>query len=311
MCIIDVTEANFEAIIQRIPVPVILDVWADWCEPCKQLTPKLEALAKKHQGRILLAKLNADVHQELAVELQVRNLPSVFGIFNGKLVDRFVGSVTDEQLTKFVDKMLALSPVPAAPEEPTGPEAELGEADDLLREGKGLDAGKIYKRVYEQLNQEADPPKHLQARCLAGLARCALATGHAEEAEQLVLLLKKRHEAELKAVPEVSSAVAFVEMALKAPKDDGGSAEETLAKLQEAVKKEPASLEARHELALKLFQLQRFEEAINEALEILKRDKTWNDGAARQLLLQIFDALGPGNQLAKQGRSRMTNYLFL
>jgi thioredoxin-like negative regulator of GroEL len=83
-----------------------------------------------------------------------------------------------------------------------------------------------------------------------------------------VLLLKKRHEAELKAVPEVSSAVAFVEMALKAPKDDGGSAEETLAKLQEAVKKEPASLEARHELALKLFQLQRFEEAINEALEV-------------------------------------------
>lgn len=180
--------------------------------------PPCDKQVAKYQGRLILAKLNADKYQEVAMSLQVRSLPSVFGIHEGKLVDRFVGMPSEQMLAAFMERLLSLSPPGgAAQQQPqadaaagggdpaeAGPEVVLAEADALAaQDGKAQEAGALYKKVYEELSREETPPKYLQARCLAGLGKCALAGGHAAEAGQIVGMLKKQHEAEIKTIPEV------------------------------------------------------------------------------------------------------------
>ena len=237
----------------------------------------LEAIVGKHPGKLILAKLDVDKYQELAMQLNVSNLPSVFGLFQGKLDDRFVGMPTEPILASFLEKLLSLAGpctdaateanAPAAEE--GSPEADLATADDLLAANQAKDAGALYKKVYEDLSKDASPPAYLQARCLAGLAKCALASGASAEAAQILDLLKKQHKAEMDSMPEVASTVSFVEVALQAPQDEAGvSAEETIKKLREQIKADAADLEARHKLALKYFQLQRFEAALEESLQV-------------------------------------------
>lgn len=220
-----------------------------------------------------------DKHQELAAQLNVASLPSVFGLVGGKLVDRFVGMPTEAVLAGFLDKMISASP--AVPPPPPGPsptegvEGELAVADELLKTAgdkqAATEAGAIYKRVYEELSKDETPPPYLQARALAGLAKCALASGAAGEATQLLQLIKTKHKAEMESVPEVAAVVSFVEVALQAPvEEEGVSADDTIKALQAQVQTNPADLEARHKLALKYFQLQRFEAAMNECLEVRK-----------------------------------------
>jgi len=316
--VIEVDVKNFVALLNS-PVPVILDCYATWCDPCKKLTPVLERIVGKYPGRIILGKLDVDKHPEMAAQLNVSSLPAVFGLCEGKLVDRFVGMPTEPILAGFLDKMLSIIP-PAGAEEGAGgapsvaerQEADLALADDLMKgendggkdeKDKATEAGALYKIVYEELAAEETPAPYLQARCLAGLARCALMGGAAEEAKQIVQMLRTKHKAEMESMPvsererrregereekkcaihsdtqmlthshthqqEVAAAVSFVEVALQAPPEEGGaSAVDTLQKLQQAVAMTPTDMEARHQLALKSFQLQRFEAAMNECLEV-------------------------------------------
>lgn len=214
--IIEVDAKNFVALLNS-PVPVILDCYATWCDPCKKLTPVLEKIVGKYPGRVILGKLDVDKHPELAAQLNVSSLPAVFGLCEGKLVDRFVGMPTEPILAGFLDKMLSIIP-PVGAEEGVGgapsvaerQEADLATADGLMKgensggkeeKDKATKAGALYKQVYEELAAEETPAPYLQARCLAGLARCALMGGAAEEAKQIVQILRTKHKAEMESMP--------------------------------------------------------------------------------------------------------------
>ena len=214
--VIEVDVKNFVALLNS-PVPVILDCYATWCDPCKKLTPVLERIVGKYPGRIILGKLDVDKHPELAAQLNVSSLPAVFGLCEGKLVDRFVGMPTEPILAGFLDKMLSIIP-PVGAEEGAGgapsaaerQEANLAMADELMKgendggkdeKDKATEAGALYKKVYEELAAEETPAPYLQARCLAGLARCALMGGAAEEAKQIVLMLRTKHKAGMESMP--------------------------------------------------------------------------------------------------------------
>lgn len=212
--VIEVDVKNFVALLKS-PVPVILDCYASWCDPCKKLTPVLERIVGKYPGRLILAKLDVDNHQELAAQLNVSSLPAVFGLCEGKLVDRFVGMPTEPVLAGFLDKMLSIVPISSGQEGKGEPspaekqEAVLKRADALLTEGTkeggsgetATEAGALYRQVYEELGKEDTPATYLQARCLAGLARCALGGGAREEAKELVGMLKRQHKADMETMP--------------------------------------------------------------------------------------------------------------
>lgn len=214
--IIEVDVKNFVALLNS-PVPVILDCYATWCDPCKKLTPVLEKIVGKYPDRVILGKLDVDKHPELAAQLKVSSLPAVFGLCEGKLVDRFVGMPTEPILAGFLDKMLSIIPpagtdegVDGAPSVAERQEADLAMADSLMKgennggkeeKDKATKAGALYKQVYEELAAEETPAPYLQARCLAGLARCALMGGAAEEARQIVQLLRTKHKAEMESIP--------------------------------------------------------------------------------------------------------------
>lgn len=265
-------------------VPVIVDFWAPWCEPCKQLTPALEKLVTQAGGIVKLVKINVDENQQLAAQLQVQSVPSVFGFKHGQPVDAFAGAQPESQLKAFIKRLTGDAKAPI--------EQALEQAKELLDAGQADQASGIYTQILGQ--DEANGP------ALAGLIRCFLAVGELDHAKDLINGLEEA----AKNDADVQAAISALELA-EAGSNSGDDAE-FRAKLAD----NENDHQARFDLALSLYGAGQAEEALNELLEIVKRDRKWNDEAARNQMLKIYEALGAGDPVTMDSRRALSTVLF-
>jgi putative thioredoxin len=274
---VDVIEASMQ-------VPVIVDFWAPWCGPCKQLGPMLEKLVRQAGGRVRLAKINIDENQNLAAQLRIQSVPTVYAFHQGQAVDGFVGAQPESKLRAFIDKLTSGAQAPA---------------EEMLDVGQqALDAGDAETAASAFSSALAEDPGNPKA--VAGLIRSLIALGDVAGARKQVNQLPP----EIVAKPDVAAAITAVDLAEQS-RETGDIAE-----LRERVAANPEDRQARFDLALALFGNGRAEAAIDELLQLVRLDRDWNEQAARNQLVKIFDALGPTNPLTTSSRRRLSSILF-
>ena len=266
-------------------VPVIVDFWAPWCGPCKTLTPLLERLVRQAGGRVRLVKIDIDKNQELAAQLRIQSVPTVYAFVGGRPADAFVGAQPESKVRAFVDRLTrgAGSPI----------EEGLELANEALASGDAAAAADMFGQVLRQ------DPRHPKA--LAGAIRARLAGGDVKGARSLV----KGIPADLAGNSDIASAVSAVDLMEQSRQSAGD-----VTQLRRRVQAAPADHQARFDLATALFAKGLAEQAVDELLAIARDDRKWNDEAARKQLVRIFDALGPAHPLTLAGRRRLSSLLF-
>jgi putative thioredoxin len=281
----DVLDASME-------VPVIVDFWAPWCGPCKQLTPLLEKAVTDAKGKVRLVKVNIDENPEIAQQLRIQSIPTVYAFRNGQPVDGFMGAIPESQVKQFIQGLTAGgAPGPAEAE---GPDIEgaLSMAAQALASHDVSTAAQIFGEI---LQEEPGHPK-----AVAGLARCYLESGNLERAKQTLGLVRPDGQSD-EAIRAVEAELALKEKAANA--GDVGP-------LKARIAADPADLEARLQLATVLDAKGDRDGAIDELLEIIKRDRKWNEEAAKKQLLTLFEAMGPMDARTIQARRRLSSILF-
>jgi len=268
--------------------PVLIDFWAEWCGPCRQLTPILEKAVRNAKGRVKLVKMNIDQHPAIPGQMGIQSIPAVIAFVNGQPADGFMGAVPESQVNAFIDKLT--KGVPAAGE-PNIAEI-LAEAEAVLAEGDAAGAAQIYADIlgFDATNIAA----------LAGLAKCHLTTGAIEQAKQTLAMVpeSKRNDAGVKAV---QAAIELAEQAKSVgPVGD----------LEQKVAANPLDHQARFDLATALNAQGKRSEATAQLLEIVRRDRKWNDDGARKQLVQFFEAWGGADEATVEGRKRLSTILF-
>jgi putative thioredoxin len=265
--------------------PVLVDFWAPWCGPCKQLTPILEKAVKAAKGKVKLVKMNIDEHPAIPGQMGIQSIPAVIAFSNGQPVDGFMGALPESQVIAFLERLTKEKIVSAD-------KNLLEAADAALVEGNPAAAAEVYAQL---LSQDAG-----NVHALAGLARCYVETGALEQAKQTLALVP---EAKQNQAP-VAAARAALEVAEQA-KSVG-----PLAELEEKVLANPLDHQARFDLATALNAKGRRAEAAEHLLAIVKKDRKWNDDAARKQLVQLFEAWGFADPAAVEGRKRLSSILF-
>ena len=274
---LDVIEASMQ-------VPVIVDFWAPWCGPCKQLGPALEKAVKQAGGLVRMVKVNVDENQELASQLRVQSIPAVFAFKEGRPVDGFSGALPDSQIKTFIERLLGDARPPL--------EQALIAAKEMLDAGSGEEALAIYRQV------QTEVPDNETA--IAGVIRSFLALGDQQSITELLQSLP----AEMKSRSEIAAAISAVEL------DQAAKSAGDTEPLRNKVAADPKNPEARFDLAMALFAASQHEAAIDEFLEIIRLNRNWNEEAGRVQLLKVFDTLGPTHELTVSGRKRLSAILF-
>ena len=266
-------------------VPVLVDFWAPWCGPCRQLTPILEKAVTAAGGAVKLVKMNIDEHPTIAGQLGVQSIPAVFAFKAGRPVDGFMGALPESQIRSFIERLA----------------------------GKGVFAGSVLEAAQEALDsgdinaaaegfaaalaQDSDNPD-----AVAGLARCYIATGDLKRAEQTIALVP--------AAKQNAGAIASAKSALELARKGANGGKADVKGLTAAVDKDPSNYQARLDLALALNSKGDKEGAMEQLLEAIRRDRTWNEEAARKQLVEFFNAWGPTHPLSVKGRQRLSALLF-
>jgi putative thioredoxin len=288
----DVTAASFmtDVIEASREVPVIVDLWAPWCGPCRQLGPAIEKVVREAKGKLRLAKVNIDENPQIAQQFRVQSIPAVFAIADGRVVDGFVGALPESQVKTFAERLL--SGHGGEDEEA----AQIAEAIEQAR--KLLEAGDVgtASAIFDQVHQHA--PDNLAA--IGGLARAKIMSGALDEAKALLDQVPQDKSSDT----EIAAARSALELAEAASKS--GPLDELKAKVDAS----PKDHAARLEFANALYAAGRQEESIEQLLDLIRRDRKWNDEAARKQLVKLFEALGPTHPLVASGRRRLSSLLF-
>ena len=282
----DVNEAQFmtEVIDRSMTVPVVVDFWAPWCGPCKTLGPQLEAAVTAAKGKVAMAKVNVDENPGISGQLRIQSIPTVYAFWQGKPVDGFQGAISGSEVKAFVDKLAGLAG-------DGGLADAIQAAEDMLAEGAAADAAETFAAILEE---EPD-----NAKAYGGLVRSHLAIGNLDQAEGLLSAAPEK----IARSQEVETARAQLGLARQAV--NAGP----LDQLQAKVAADPADMQARFDLALAQHAAGQVEAAIDALLDIMRRDRDWNEGAAKAQLLTIFEALKPNDPVVLKGRRKLASIL--
>jgi putative thioredoxin len=265
--------------------PVLIDFWAPWCGPCKQLTPILEKSVRAAKGKVKLAKMNIDDHPAIPGQMGIQSIPAVIAFVNGQPADGFMGALPESQVNAFIER-LTKGAVAGETKD------LLKEADDALAAGDAQTAAQIYSEV---LAEDKD-----NVTALAGLARCYLAANQAEKAKQILSQVPeaKRNDATYAAA---KAALDVIEQAASVG---------PVGELENTVKQNPLDHQARFDLAVALNAAGKRQDAVDHLVEIVRKDRKWNDDGARKQLVQFFEAWGPTDEATVAGRKRLSSILF-
>ena len=287
----DTTEANFmtDVVQASQDVPIIVDFWAPWCGPCKTLGPMLEDAVRAAKGAVKMVKVNVDEAQMIAGQLQIQSIPTVYAFHKGQPVDGFQGAQPQSEIKAFVDRV-ARQGGGSAPGDELADAVEAAEA--MLEEGAVTDAAQTFAAI---LGEE---PNHPGA--YAGLVKAHIALGELDKAEAIL----NGAPAEISTSAELEAAHAQIELARQA---EGAG---PVGELQAAVDANPDDLQARFDLALALSANGKQGEAVDQLLELFRRDREWNESAAKTQLFTIFDALKPNDPIVLNGRRKLSSMIF-
>lgn len=287
----DSTEATFMADVIEASqtTPVIVDFWAPWCGPCKTLGPQLEDAVRAAKGAVKMVKVNVDEAQALAGQLQIQSIPTVYAFHKGQPVDGFQGAVPQSELKAFVDRVVKAG----GGEAPSDTLADaVAAAEDMLTEGAALDAAQTFAAILGE-----DP---LHAPAYGGLVRAHIAAGDLDQAEAVL----NGAPIEISKSPELDAAHAQLDLARQAA--NAGPVTE----LQAAVEADADDHQARFDLAKALYASGDAEGAVTHLLDLFRRDREWNDAAAKTQLFTIFEALGAKDPVALNGRRKLSSMIF-
>jgi putative thioredoxin len=277
----DVVEASKER-------PVIVDFWAPWCGPCKTLGPQLEEAVKAANGAVTMAKVNVDENQAIAGQMQVQSIPSVFAFANGQPVDGFQGAVSASEIKAFVDRVVATN----GGEVESGLDSAVASAEQMIDDGDFEAAIETFSAILEE---DAN-----NIKSYIGLIKCHIAVGDLDQAEAIL----NGTPLEISQSPEIEPVHAQIELAKQAR--DAGPINELALRIE----KNPDDNDARFKLAQALYGAGQVEDAVDQLLELFKRDRDWNNGAAKAQLFIIFEALEPNNAIVLNGRRKLSSLIF-
>ncbi|TRD19844.1 thioredoxin [Palleronia caenipelagi] len=286
----DTTEATFMADVVEASqtVPVIVDFWATWCGPCKTLGPMLEDAVRAAKGAVKMVKVDVDQNQQIAAQLRIQSIPTVYAFWQGQPIDGFQGAVPGSEIKAFVERI-----VEASGGQADGGLAEaVAMAEEMLEQGAAADAAQTFAAIL------AEDPANTAAH--GGLVRAHIATGDLDHAEAILNGI----DAQLSHAAEIEAAAAQLQLARQA--QEAGPVDE----LRAQVEANPDDLQARLDFAKALHGAGQTEEAVDQLLELFRRDREWNDGAARAQLMTIFDALPPTDPVMLKGRRRLSSMIF-
>lgn len=287
----DTSEATFMADVVEASqtVPVIVDFWAPWCGPCKTLGPMLEDAVRAAKGAVKMVKINVDEAQQIAGQLQIQSIPTVYAFFKGQPVDGFQGALPQSEIKAFIDRVIKAGGGSAPGEELS---EAVAAADDMLAEGAAQDALDTFAAIL------GEDPNH--AGAYGGMVRAYIALDQLDQAEAHL----NGAPIEISKAPELEAAHAQLQLARQAA--DAGP----VAELQAAVDANPDDMQARFDLAQALYAHGDTQAAVDQLLTLFGKDREWNDGAAKTQLFTIFEALKPNDPIALNGRRKLSSMIF-
>ena len=280
----DTNNFSKDVIDQSTKIPVVVDFWAPWCGPCKQLSPTLDKLAREYGGKIQLVKINVDENQELATQMRVQSIPMVVAFKDGQPVDGFAGALPESQLRQFFEKLTGSEGSPI--------EQALEKASMMVANGDTQNAAEIYSQILAQ-----DP---INAASHAGVAKCLIEAEGIEKAQAYL----KGLDADILNKEEVKRVLAAIDL------EHASTDTEETDSLRQKLATSPDDPQLRYDLAIALYGDGCSEEAINILVELVKTHKSWNEEAARAQLLKIFEALGHSDPITIEGRRKLSVVIF-